>query len=144
MGFFGHQVSLHYAPFKNFRPATYNRHIALWGLRLPQCAWGGQRAGRLQLVPPSSNMTRDVTVAANHENDTWHMFSGWACDGYSWLHIYADLDKIPKKSFTRHFGPLPDTLQAGACNFPSPVPTCGSIWVVLFGYPCNTMLLGQC
>ncbi len=36
--------------------------------------------------------------------------------------VYAGLDKIPQKSFTRLFqvfGPLPDTLQVGACIFPS-------------------------
>ncbi len=31
--------------------------------------------------------------------------------------INVDLDKILQKSST-HQGPLPDTMQAGACNFP--------------------------
>ncbi len=31
---------------------------------------------------------------------------------------YAGLVKTPKKLFKRELGPLPDTLQAGACVFP--------------------------
>ena len=74
----------------------------------------------------------------------------WTCDGRSWLHNLCRLrQKSLKVIFTRLFGLMSNTLQADACNFPPfpmficvtnnthvpyipPVPTCGSIWVVLW------------
>ncbi len=45
---------------------------------------------------------------------------------------YAGSVETPKICFKRKPGPLSDTLQAGACVFPPPVPIYGSIWVVLW------------
>ena len=45
--------------------------------------------------------------------------------------IQAGLVKVLQKSFKRQFGPLPDTLQAGACIFQ------------LFPLPIQFLLVGQ-
>ena len=55
-------------------------------------------------------------VAANHENDT--CFGNGLVMGSTDCINYAGLVKTPEKLFKRKLGPLPDTLQAGACVFP--------------------------
>ncbi len=88
----------------------------------------------------------DVTV--NHENDTCS--GNRVVMGSADCLYYAGLVKTPEKLFKRTLGPLPDTLQAGACVFPPfeisldhlvkmlntrsipPVPAYGSIWAVLW------------
>ncbi len=57
-----------------------------------------------------------LVVAANNENDT--CFWNGLVRGIADCINYAGLDKILQKSLTCQFGPLPDTLQAGACIFP--------------------------
>ena len=57
-----------------------------------------------------------IIVVANHENDT--------CFGSRLVMVsadcinYAGLVKTLETLFKRKLGPLPDTLQAGACIFP--------------------------
>ncbi len=53
--------------------------------------------------------------AANHVNDT--CFGNGLVMGFAHCINYADLVKTLEK-FKRNLGPLPDTLQAGACVFP--------------------------
>ena len=56
-----------------------------------------------------------LTVAANRENDT--CFGVGLVTGITDRIVYEGSDKILLKSFARQFGPLPDTLQTGACIF---------------------------
>ena len=57
-----------------------------------------------------------VCVAVNHENDT--CFGNGLVMGSADCPYYAGLVKTTEKLFKRKLGPLPDTLQAGACIFP--------------------------
>ncbi len=56
-----------------------------------------------------------INVAANHLNDT--CFANRLVMGFEDC-IYTGLVKTLEKLFIRKLGPLPDTLQAGACVFP--------------------------
>ncbi len=56
------------------------------------------------------------TVAANHENDS--CFPNGLVMGLADCIDYARLVKPLEKSSRCKLGPLPDTLQAGACVFP--------------------------
>ncbi len=71
-----------------------------------------------------------LNVAVNHENDTCLETDLTLVMVSADCLYYAGLVKTPKMLFKRKLGPLPDTLQAGACV--PPVPTFGSIWVVLW------------
>ncbi len=53
---------------------------------------------------------------ADYENDTCFQIVLVMC--ITDCIIYVGLDKMLQKSFTCQFGPLPDTLQAGARIFP--------------------------
>ncbi len=55
-------------------------------------------------------------VAANHENNT--CFGNGLVMGSADCINYAGLVETLEKFFKRKLGPLPDTLQAGACIFP--------------------------
>ena len=57
-----------------------------------------------------------MSVAVNRENDT--CFGNGLVMGSADYMYYAGLGKAPEKLFKRKLGPLPDTLQAGACIFP--------------------------
>ncbi len=75
----------------------------------------------------------------------WHMIWKWTFDGLCGLQMLCGFGWNIKSSFNRKPGPLSDALQAGAWVFPPfqkwldhvgkfwlPVPTFGSIWVVLW------------
>ena len=69
-------------------------------------------------------------LAVNHGNYTH--FENRLVMGYTDCKYYVGLVETLKVISKCKPDPLSDTLQAGACIFPPPVPTCGSIWIVLF------------
>ena len=93
---------------------------------------------KLQLWDKYVN-TLVLSVAVNNENDT--CFGNGLVMGSTDCINYVGLVKTLEKLFKRKPGPLPDTLQAGACVFPPfliyfthtsypPVPAYGTIWIV--------------
>ena len=68
------------------------------------------------LIINGDNLCVMGSVVANHENDT--CYGTRLVMGSADCIYYAGLVKTPEKLFKRKLGPLPDTLQAGACVFP--------------------------